>query len=134
MCVILRRWAVFLFLLPALLHAAAPEGAQLARGRQIYLEGTSPSGGEIVALMSDAGVEVPASAVPCAGCHGRDGKGKPEGGVTPSDLTWTALTKPYGVTHPGGRSHPPYDAKLLKRAIALGIDPAGTALHVAMPR
>src|SRR5436305_13914878 len=103
MCVILRRWAVFLFLLPALLHAAAPDGAQLARGRQIYLEGTSPSGGEIVAVMSDAGVEVPALAVACAGCHGRDGKVKPEGGVTQSVLTWTALTRSYGVTHPSGR-------------------------------
>jgi ABC-type branched-subunit amino acid transport system substrate-binding protein len=72
--------------------------------------------------------------VPCGGCHGRDGKGNPEGGISPSDLTWTALTRPYGVTHPGGRTHQPYDAKLLKRAIALGLDPAGTALHVAMPR
>ena len=84
--------------------------------------------------MSDAGVEVPASAIPCSGCHGRDGKGKPEGGVTPSDLTWTTLTKPYGVTHPSGRKHPPYDVKLLKRAISLGADPAGQTLHVAMPR
>jgi ABC-type branched-subunit amino acid transport system substrate-binding protein len=107
---------------------------QFQRGRQIYLEGTSPSGGTITAVMSDAGVEVPASAVPCSGCHGRDGKGNPEGGISPSDLTWTALTKPYGITHPGGRKHPPYDAKLLKKAIALGLDPAGTALHVAMPR
>jgi ABC-type branched-subunit amino acid transport system substrate-binding protein len=107
---------------------------QVQRGRQIYLEGTSPSGGEITAVMSDAGVEVPASAVPCGGCHGRDGKGNPEGGISPSDLTWTALTRPYGVTHPGGRTHPPYDAKLLKKAIALGVDPAGNTLHVAMPR
>ena len=54
--------------------------------------------------------------------------------MTPSDLTWTALTRPYGVTHPGGRKHPPYDARLLKRAISMGTDPAGNALHVAMPR
>jgi len=73
MRVISRCWAVFFFFLPALLQAAAPENASVARGRQIYLEGTSPSGGEIVAVMSDAGVEVPASAVPCAGCHGRVG-------------------------------------------------------------
>ncbi len=116
---------------PASAEDAKP---QLERGKQIYLTGASPSGGEIIAVMSDAGVEVPASAVPCGGCHGRDGKGNPEGGISPSDLTWTSLTRPYGVTHPGGRKHPPYDAKLLKRAIAMGIDPAGTALHVAMPR
>ena len=29
------------------------------------------------------------------------------GGVSPSDLTWPALTKPYGVRHPGGREYPP---------------------------
>src|SRR5215203_5740310 len=129
---------LFLFLAPACLQAAAPPSAeqkqQLERGRRIYVEGTSPSGGEITALMSDASVEVPASAVPCAGCHGRDGKGRPEGGLSPSDLTWTTLTRPYGVTSPSGRKHPPYDAKLLKRAISLGLDPAGNPLHVAMPR
>src|SRR5215210_1122389 len=126
-------------LLPALLQAAAPpspdgQKKQLDRGRQIYLEGTSPSGREITAVMSDASVEVPAASVPCAGCHGRDGKGRPEGGLSPSDLTWTTLTRPYGVTSPSGRKHPPYDTKLLKRAISLGLDPAGNALHVAMPR
>jgi ABC-type branched-subunit amino acid transport system substrate-binding protein len=134
----MKRFGALLLLLavPVLLHAANPGDAakQVERGRRIYLKGTSPSGGEIVAVMSDAGVEVPAAAVPCAGCHGRDGKGKPEGGVAPSDLTWSALTRPYGVTHPGGRKHPPYDAKLLKRAITMGVDPAGQTLNVTMPR
>ena len=125
-----------LLLLPVLLTAepAEEQRQRLERGRQIYLLGTSPSGGEITAVMSDAGVEVPASTVPCAGCHGRDGKGNREGGVYPSDLTWAALTKPYGVTHPGGRKHPAYDVRTLKRSITLGIDPAGNPLHVAMPR
>jgi len=132
--------AALLLLLPVLTAAAAPSPSpppdrqRLERGRRIYQEGVSPAGSPIVAVMSEGGVEVPASAVPCAGCHGRDGKGRPEGGVAPSDLTWTALTRPYGVTHPGGRKHPPYDVKLLKRAISLGVDPAGHPLHVAMPR
>lgn len=133
-----RRLPFLVLLLPALLQAAPlnPEQRrqQIARGQQIYTAGTSPAGGPITAVMSDEGVEVPASAVPCASCHGRDGKGRPEGGVTPSDLTWAVLTKPYGVTHPSGRKHPPYDARLLKRAISLGVDPAGNKLHVAMPR
>ncbi len=124
---------------PALLLASDPPGAKeqqdrIERGRRIYVAGASPSGGEITAVMSDAGVEVPASAVPCASCHGRDGKGRAEGGVVPTDLTWMNLTKPYGLLHASGRKHPPYDARLLKRAIAMGIDPAGNALHVAMPR
>ena len=115
-----RRAALVLTVLSILfVRSASAEDTknQLQRGRQIYLEGTSPSGSAITAVMSDAGVEVPASAVPCGGCHGRDGKGNPEGGISPSDLTWTALTRPYGVTHPGGRKHPPYDAKLLKREV-----------------
>jgi ABC-type branched-subunit amino acid transport system substrate-binding protein len=103
------------------------------RGRRIYVDSVSPSGGEIVAVLGQ-GVEVDASAVPCATCHGRDGKGRPEGGVTPTDITWANLTKPYGVVHPTGRRHPPYDDKLMKRSLALGVDPAGNELHVAMPR
>lgn len=121
-------------LVPALLQGAAELTPQEQRGRQIYLEGTSPSGGEIVAVLGDAQIEVPAASVPCAGCHGRDGRGRPEGGVSPSDLRWESLTRPYGVTHPSGRSHPPYDERLLKRAVTLGLDPAGNKLHVAMPR
>ncbi len=126
-----RRGLAILLLLPFLL-AAAPE----ERGRSLYMEGTSPSGGEIVAVMGAGGeaVEVPASAMPCSSCHGRDGRGRPEGGVTPSDLTWDSLTRPYGVTHPSGRKHPPYDERSLKKAIAMGMDPAGNSLHVAMPR
>jgi ABC-type branched-subunit amino acid transport system substrate-binding protein len=117
-----------------LLHGAAELNSQEQRGRQIYRDGTSPSGGEIVALLGEAKIEVPASSVPCASCHGRDGRGRPEGGVSPSDLRWESVTRPYGVTHPSGRTHPPYDERLLKRAISLGIDPAGNPLHVAMPR
>jgi ABC-type branched-subunit amino acid transport system substrate-binding protein len=128
---------LFLRRLPLPLLACLLLGAGLTpreeRGRRIYVDTTSPSGGEIVAVLGE-GVELEGSAVPCASCHGRDGKGRPEGGVTPTDITWTSLTKPYGVTHPGGRRHPPYDEKLMKRALALGFDPAGNELHVAMPR
>jgi len=126
-------------LVPALARPAAPpipEEArkQVERGRKIYVEGASPAGGKITALMSDLSVEVPATTVPCASCHGRDGRGKPEGGVVPTDLTWDNLTKPYGITHASGRKHPAYDERSLKRAIAMGMDPAGNKLHAVMPR
>ena len=104
------------------------------RGKEIYLTGESPSGEPITALMGRSAVEVPASTLPCANCHAEDGRGNPEGGVTPTDLTWDALSKPYGVRHESGREHPPYTERLLKRAIAMGIDPAGNELHTAMPR
>ena len=105
-----------------------------ARGRALYRSGVSPRGSEIVAVLSDGAVELPGSSLPCAGCHGRDGRGGREGGVAPSDLTWPSLTKPYGSQRPGGRNHPPYTERLLARAITLGTDPAGNPLHAAMPR
>lgn len=118
--------------------AGVETGSQLSaaesRGKRIYLLGESPSGGEVTALMGDAGIEVPATALPCASCHGRDGRGRPEGGVEPSDLTWSALTRPYEVTSGNGRRRGPYTPRLLTRAIGLGIDAAGNELDSVMPR
>ena len=102
-------------------------------GQQIYQSGTSPSGEEILAVLA-GGTELPAAALPCAPCHADDGRGNPEGGVVPTDVTWEALTRPYGVQAQGGRQHGPYTESLLKRSIAMGLDPAGNELHVAMPR
>jgi ABC-type branched-subunit amino acid transport system substrate-binding protein len=118
------------------LAAPAPdaEKLRLERGRKIYVEGASPSGATLTALLADSSVEVPATSVPCAGCHGRDGRGRPEGGVIPTELTWDNLTKPYGIIHPSGRKTPPYDDRLVKRAVTMGIDSAGNPIHVVMPR
>ncbi|MCI0486430.1 MAG: ABC transporter substrate-binding protein [Blastocatellia bacterium] len=114
--------------------------AQERRGKQIYLKGESASGRQIMAYIGQAGLEekslpfeVPASTLTCAGCHGLDGQGKPEGGVVPSNITWEALTKSYGVTHASGRKHPPYTERALELAIRKGIDPAGNRLAAAMP-
>ncbi|HEX6650692.1 MAG TPA: ABC transporter substrate-binding protein, partial [Pyrinomonadaceae bacterium] len=105
-----------------------------SRGRQIYRQGTSQSGKEILAYIGDASVEVPASSIACAGCHGLDGRGKPEGGVNPSNVTWESLTKPYGAKNPDGRQHPPYTERALELAITRGVDPGGNKLLQAMPR
>jgi ABC-type branched-subunit amino acid transport system substrate-binding protein len=107
---------------------------QEKRGKQIYLRCTSPSGKEIRAYLGDDATEVPASTLTCANCHGADGLGRPEGGAVPSNVTWEALTKAYGVTHPGGRKHPPYTERALELAIARGLDPGGNRLPVTMPR
>lgn len=104
------------------------------RGKQIYTTGQSDDEIPITAMLGADGVEVPAAAMPCANCHGPDGKGRPEGGVTPSNITWQALTKSYGVRHESGREHPPYTLRSLKRSISMGVDPAGNELHAAMPR
>lgn len=102
------------------------------RGKQIYLRGESPSGRKITTMLGD--IDVPASTVTCAGCHGLRGEGKTEGGVTAGNLTWSNLVKPYGHTHPSGRKHAAFDEKLFTRALVQGLDPAGIKLAVAMPR
>ena len=116
----------------ALMLGAARLDETQVRGKQIYLRGESPRGTPIVARMGAEGVEVPATIVPCASCHGYDGRGRAEGGVRPSNLQWDVLTKPYAV--PGERRHPAYTRSSLKRAITMGTDPAGNVLQPAMPR
>ena len=102
------------------------------RGKEIYLRGVSLSGRGIMARLND--VDVPASAVPCGGCHGIRGEGKSEGGVTAGDITWSNLIKPYGHTHPTGRKHGPFTESAVIRAVVNGVDSAGNDLLVAMPR
>lgn len=114
--------------------AQASLSPQERRGKQIYVQGTSPSGRDIFAYLGDDSLEVPASTLPCANCHGLDGRGKSEGGINPSNISWEALTKPYGVTHQGGRTHPPYTERALELAITRGRDPAGHKLLNVMPR
>lgn len=104
------------------------------RGKQIYLQGKSPSGKDILAYLGDESLEVPGSAMACANCHGFDGQGKPEGGIAPSNLTWEVLSKPYGLTHAGGRKHPAYTERGLQLAITRGLDPGGNKLQNVMPR
>ena len=105
-----------------------------SRGKEIYLLGTSKSGKDILAYIGDSSLEVPGSSMACANCHGIAGQGKSEGGIDASNITWEALTKPYGVTHPSGRKHPPYTARALELAITRGLDPGGNKLLNAMPR
>ncbi|RMH16143.1 MAG: hypothetical protein D6696_18900 [Acidobacteria bacterium] len=131
-------WALLAALVAgAAAHAQPALTAEEEVGRRIYFEGRSsddPAEGISALLGGPGGTEVPAWTLPCAGCHGEDGEGGTEGGISPSNITWPALTKPYGVRHDTGRQHPPYTESTLKRAITMGIDPAGNPLHVAMPR
>jgi substrate-binding family protein/cytochrome c len=127
-----RRAGVALLAGVLLVAAAAP---QVERGRRIYREGVGSAAAPIVAVLGGAGgARVPAATLPCAGCHGRDRRGKPEGGVVPPEISWRALTDPDGAVRPDGRRRPPYTERLLKRAIAMGIDAAGEPLGAAMPR
>ena len=104
---------------------------QEKRGKAFYLRGESASGQEITAMMGE--VDVPASTLTCAGCHGSRGEGRTEGGVTAGAMSWSHLTKPYGHTDEGGRKHPAFSESSFIRAMTTGVDPAGNKLAVAMP-
>jgi len=103
------------------------------RGKQIFLEGTSTGSNKVSAYVGAGAVLLPASAVPCAGCHGIDGLGRPEGGLNPPDIRWKQLTKSYGHVHENGRRHPAFDEPSLSRLVKRGIDPAGNRINQAMP-
>jgi len=116
---------------PSLLTAAE------ARGRDIYMTGTSPSspsGAEITALLGANDLELPGEAARCGSCHGHDGTGRPEGGVLPSNITWAHTTRSYGHIHDGGVEHPPFDETSLVRYLRTGTFPGGAAGDPSMPR
>jgi ABC-type branched-subunit amino acid transport system substrate-binding protein len=127
-------WAMCVAKVFAQSAAPPPLTTQEKRGKQIYLRGDSPSGKPIQAYLGNPPVEMPATALTCAGCHGFDGRGKPEGGVEPSNITWEALTRPYVQARASARNRPPYTDRTLEIAIQKGFDPAGNRLGPAMPR
>jgi ABC-type branched-subunit amino acid transport system substrate-binding protein len=105
--------------------------AQEKKGKAFYLRGESASGREITAMMGD--VDVPATTLTCAGCHGNRGEGRTEGGVTAGNMSWAYLTKPYGHTDEGARKHGAFTEASFVRSLTAGVDPAGNKLAVAMP-
>ncbi len=125
---------VLMALLVAESAAAAGLSTREARGKEIFLTGTSESGAAITAYVGQASIPVPASTLACTTCHGPDGLGRPEGGVVPSNITWSLLTKPYGAVSASGRRRPAYTTEMLATAITAGIDSAGNRLNVSMPR
>ena len=125
--------AVVLVLCLGPLHGAAALDAAQTRGKQIYLQGTSPGAGAIHAVVGDEEVTLPASAAPCASCHGPDGLGREEGGLLPPDIRWSQLTKTYGHVHQNGRRHQAFDEASFARLLRAGLDPADNRLDRAMP-
>ena len=109
-------------------------GDPVVSGKMIYETGKPPSGRVIEAFLPSAGITVDAAVLPCASCHGRDGKGRPEGGLEPPDLRWRVLAKTYGHRHANGRRHSAFDPRTFGRALTMGLDPSGNILTDNMPR
>lgn len=111
---------------------SAPLTPQEQRGKSLYVRGDTLTSHGVVALIGE--VEVPASTIPCASCHGNRGEGTTEGGVASGNVQWANLTKRDGHTHSTGRKHGAFDDLSLARSITSGIDSSGNALLSAMPR
>ncbi len=131
-CVVL---AFFATVVPARPTDGAGLSVQEEHGRQIYRSGTSPAGSQIKAVLGNGQTTMPATLFPCVRCHGENGRGRSEGGVTASEITWHALTKPYGLIRSDRRSRPPYvQDSLVVRAFSMGLDSGGKTLNSTMPR
>lgn len=113
---------LFALLLSAL-PAAAGDGLE-GVGRRIYW-GDAP--GEIVAEVGGSSIAAPASRFGCANCHGRDGLGGGDAGVSFPPVAASALLAATG-------SRPAYDAQSFARAVRAGIGADGRPLDPAMPR
>lgn len=140
-----RPWAtvagawILIHVVIAAAYTAQPKDSIQDLGRRLYQSGIGVDGKPVVAVIESPssgtpGVELPATALPCASCHGTDGRGRAEGGVEPTDLRPHSLTRPRQPVTPSGRRHPPYDERRLVRAVTMGLDPAGSRLESAMPR
>jgi Periplasmic binding protein len=114
--------------------ALTANGDAIARGRRLFETGTRGDGQPVEAVLGDSPTPIPGALLSCAGCHGKDGKGRAVKGVNPPDITWPTLTKPYSLRVGPGRSRPPYTEALLIRAVTTGLDSGGQRLAPAMPR
>ena len=103
------------------------------RGKEIYFSGSSPSGDPIRAFFGEDGLELPGEVATCGSCHGHDGKGRPESGVVPSNITWQHLTRSYGHLHADGLEHPPFDEQSLRAYMRTGVYPGGRKGDPSMP-
>lgn len=116
------------------LSGAVQLSEQELAGKHLYREGVSSSDAQLLARVGPGDMSVPASVLPCAGCHGNDGRGRSEGGVRPPSLDWQRLALGPGNREANNRRNPAYTDASLARVIRSGTDPAGNRLDPAMPR
>jgi len=113
-------------LLLSLPASAEALDADQAAGKAFFRTGTGAAG-PVGAAVGAGQVEVPAASLPCASCHGRDGRGRPEGAVAPPDITAPVLRAPAAKRRG-------YDDAAIVAAVTLGRDVDGRALDPVMPR
>ncbi|MBO1075016.1 c-type cytochrome [Roseomonas marmotae] len=119
-----RLTALPLLLLPL---AGPVQAGPAEEGEALFTAGARP-GAPAPRATASRGATMPATALPCSGCHGADGGGgRIEAGVTPPPVLWSSLSRPA----PG---RPAYDAPSVLRAVSQGLAPDGRGLDPVMPR
>ncbi len=121
---------------PVLADDAAPavDAAEQSRlaGRRLFLEGRNRHG-EAVQASVGAGLPLQGEAIACARCHGPDGSGNREGGITAPALDANTLGQARSAS-PGLLPRAAYDDAAVLRALRLGVDAEGRPLSSVMPR
>ena len=106
--------------------------AALRGGRTIFHEGVNRQGGDVMASVG-AGVDLQGAKVACARCHGSDGNGNREGGLTAPARLWSALDQARPAST-GLLPRSAYSETTLLRALRQGLDADGRPLSSGMPR
>jgi hypothetical protein len=113
--------------LALLLAAWSGQAAAIEPGEALYTFGARP-GKAAPRAVTAGGAVLPATALPCAGCHGGEGAGgRAEAGVRPPPIGWSVLSR-------ATPERPAYDEARLLLAVAQGIAAGGRTLDPAMPR
>lgn len=100
-------------------------------GRKIYREGSDGSQNEITTTLGLTEDSVPATLFACANCHGLEGEGKREGGLSAPALNSDQL---FAYTTPNSQAKPAYNETTLIQAITKGINAKNEHLSAEMPR
>jgi hypothetical protein len=125
--VVTRVWGGPLPALALLVAASSALATAHEPGEALYALGARP-GAPAPKAIAAGGTVLPATALPCAGCHGSEGAGgRAEAGVQPPPIGWSVLSRPK-------LDRPAYDEPTLLRAVAQGIAAGGRSLDPAMPR
>src|ERR1700731_567978 len=122
--------------------AATSQGAAIAAGERIYVEGVLPSGLSLRGVRQDQG-EAEGSAAACMNCHRRSGLGTIEGVSLVPPITVKYLrrstatnTNDLEMAHVEGypQHSVPYTDATLALALRGGVASDGRTLSVLMPR
>jgi hypothetical protein len=101
--------AICLFGAQVVAGGETQEPGAAARGKEIYLNGIDYSGAQIKCVTGEQGTEISDAVLKCGSCHEKDGRGKAEGGVFPSNIRWSELTNPTAL-----RRSPAGSARLIQ--------------------